>query len=310
LQTQTFSTNASPNIRVSGCRGRLTIDTWDERAIEVEVDDLTRAATQDDNGLAIRDAIGELRLRVPTGATIAVTKHDGDVRIAAAAGAVRLRDIYGSVAIEAAESLAIERDEEPRRRQLLHHVRRDVEVRDTRTVEIAAVPDHLTLDHVEHAIVGAVGGNVTTRTIAGDLRVGSVGGSCSVDSVGGSLEIGSVGGACEVKHVAASLSVENVGGSASFSDVGAVLDIGSVGGNLNLAAAVLATERATRLSVGGSARIELPNRPNLTIRATVGGWMSGANGTGYGGVRTVVYGDGAAQLRLTVGGNLTLQGGA
>ncbi|MEO7913672.1 MAG: hypothetical protein ABIV47_28805, partial [Roseiflexaceae bacterium] len=66
----------------------------------------------------------------------------------------------------------------------------------------------------------------------------------------------------------------------------------------------------TRATVGGDATIELPSEPNLTLRATVGGDVSGERivSTG-GGIFSAVYGEGAARLDLLVGGDLRLSGG-
>jgi hypothetical protein len=62
--------------------------------------------------------------------------------------------------------------------------------------------------------------------------------------------------------------------------------------------------------VGGDAAISLPGELDLTIRATVGGEVSGARMTSSGGgVSTIVYGEGTARLDLVVGGDLELHTG-
>ena len=62
----------------------------------------------------------------------------------------------------------------------------------------------------------------------------------------------------------------------------------------------------TRIVVGGSADIALPDNPNLSIHVMAGGRISNET---VGGVKrdnfaTLVYGSGAARLDLTVGGSV------
>src|SRR5207247_3223829 len=83
---------------------------------------------------------------------------------------------------------------------------------------------------------------------------------------------------------------------------------GSIGGDIELQAAFPAGSH-TRLNVGGDASIELPENANLSIRAAVGGEVTGQSITFEGGnLVSLVYGDGAADLELSVGGDLELRG--
>src|SRR5262249_25889437 len=125
----------------------------------------------------------------------------------------------------------------------------------------------------------------------GNVHVGSVGGDCAVKAEAGEVVLGSVGGDCAVK-------AEQAG-----------VQIGNVGGDLHLRSA-FPPGSATRVTIGGDAVVELPREPNLTVRATVGGDVSGERivSTG-GGMFSAVYGEGAAQLDMLVGGDLRLRGG-
>ncbi len=88
----------------------------------------------------------------------------------------------------------------------------------------------------------------------------------------------------------------------------AALEVGSVGGDLELQATFPAGSH-TRLNVGGDASIELPENANLSIRAAVGGDVTGQSVAFEGGnMISLVYGDGAADLELSVGGDLELRG--
>jgi hypothetical protein len=269
------------------------------------------AVSQEGAGLVIHEARGDLRVHVPAATEIGIENHQGDLRVATIDGSVRLRDIDGSVFVSGAGLLAIERDQLLRRRRwspLRPH--RDVEARDIGAAEIAEVHGNLLLTAAQRATVGDVGGSAAIRSIAGDLVLGDVGGSCEIAQVGGTLELGSVGGNCLLENISGSVRARHVGGSADLRATGPILSLGSIGGNLTLADAPLGQEALaspiSSIAIGGSARIELPTQAALTIDAIVGGGISGRGVLGGPGMRTIVYGDGAARLRLTVGGHLTL----
>jgi hypothetical protein len=310
MQTQTFPAGASPRVTITGCQGALTVEFWDQR--DFAVDSIAGSAiSQEDAALIIHEARGDLRLRVPAATEIAIENHQGDLRITTIDGSVRLRDIDGSVFVSGAGMLAIERDQLLRRRRWSAlPPRRDVEAREIGAAEIAEVHGSLLLVAAQRAAVGDVGGNATIRSIAGDLALGDTGGRCEIAQVGGALELGSVGGSCLLENISGSVRARHVGGSADLRATGPILSLGSIGGNLTLSDAPLGQEAlatpTSSIAIGGSARIELPTQAALTIDAIVGGGISGRGVLGGPSMRTIVYGDGAARLRLTVGGHLTL----
>jgi hypothetical protein len=308
MQTQTFSAGGSPRVTITGCQGALTIEFWDQR--DFAVDSAAEGAiSQEDAALVIHELRGDMRLQAPAATEIVIENHHGDLRIATIDGSVRLRDIDGSVFVSGVALLVIERDQLLRRRSPLFP-RRDVEAREIGVAEIAEVHSSLLLVAAQRAAVGDVGGNAVVRSIAGDLGLGNIGGSCEIGQVGGDLTLGNVGGNCLLENISGSLRAKHVGGSADLRATGPILSLGSIGGNLTLADAPLGQEALVTpigsIAIGGSARIELPNRPALTIDAIVGGGISGRGVLGGPGARTIVYGDGAARLRLIVGGNLTV----
>ena len=310
MQTQTFPAGESPRVTITGCQGALTVEFWDQRDFAVE-SATDSAIGQEDAALVIHEARGDMRLRVPAATEIAIENHQGDLRITTIDGTIRLRDIDGSVFVSGAGMLAIERDQLLRRRRWSPlRPRRDVEAREIGAAEIAEIHGNLLLVAAQRASVGDVGGNAAIRSIAGDLALGDIGGSCEIAQVGGALELGSVGGNCLLENISGSVRAMHVGGSADLRATGPILSLGSIGGNLTLADAPLGQEALATptgsIAIGGSARIELPTQAALTIDAIVGGGISGRGVLGGPGMRTIVYGDGAARLRLTVGGHLTL----
>jgi hypothetical protein len=324
----TFPAGQSPQVLLAGCAGKLTIDTWNERTVAFESEMQLEGPTQEGEAIVLRGAQGDLQLRVPADTTISIADQRGDVtvrgvraltleraegavRIGAISGAVRLRDIYGVTRVDGAGMLVIERDEQWR--QCRERIRRDIEAYNIGMLEIAEASDNLTIVGAQQASVGSVGGDAIARIVAGDLRVGDVGGSFRVAEVGGHLYLGNIGGNCTVRQVAGDLGIGHVGGTADLAQIGAVLRIGDVGGNLTLDAAPLmietAPESGLRVAIGGNAQLELPARSNLTIQVIAGGVVrgEGLGSTLGGGMATIVYGDGAAQLDLIVGGNLTIR---
>ena len=223
-------------------------------------------------------------------------------------------------------------------------IRGDVSLEGVALVEIETVGADLSLVSTEAAVIGSVGKDLDVVNITDALSGGSVGGDCQVQgsagcevaigNIGGDIEvnsassvhIGSVGGECELRDVQGSVEVGNVGAEASFYGVGGDLQVGSVGadaelrglkgaievgnvgGDLELQATFPAGSH-TRLNVGGDASIELPENANLSIRAAVGGEVTGQSVTFEGGnLVSLVYGEGAADLELSVGGDLELRG--
>jgi len=247
--------------------------------------------------------------------------------------AIALRDLRADVRVANATSL--------RARGIIGA---DASLSHVALVEIETVGADLSLGTVETVVIGNVGGDLHVEDIADALSCGNIGGDCQVGgsgpceiaigNVGGDMEvssaasvhIGSVGGDSELGDVQGVVEVGNVGGDARFKGVGGNLQIGSVGGDGELRGLKAAIEVGriggdlelqatfpagshTRLNVGGDARVDLPVNPNLSIRAAVGGEVKGQS-VAYGGGNLVslMYGDGAADLELSVGGDLELHG--
>ena len=211
-------------------------------------------------------------------------------------------------------------------------------------VEMETVGNDLALENVETAVVGNVGNDLNVDEIADALSCGNIGNDCTVRSgtpyeiavgnvggdtkvsnaasvhigsigsdgelsdVHGIVEVGNVGGDARFKGVGGNLQVGSIGGDGVLSGLNAALEVGSVGGDLTLQATFPAASH-TRLNVGGDASIALPENANLSIRAAVGGDVTGQSVTFEGGnMISLVYGDGAADLEMSVGGDLELRG--
>jgi hypothetical protein len=204
----------------------------------------------------------------------------------------------------------------------------DLAVERSETVMVSTVGGDLSAEEVSSALrCGVVGGDaevtggartgVTIGNVGGDLSIGSaayvqtgnVGGDCSLRDVQGDVEQGYIGGDVSFNGISGNLQVGRVGSDAALKGILASIEVGSIGGDLSLQAAFPVDSR-TRLNVGGDAVIVLPDNPNLTIQANVGGDISGHSiiASRSGKMISLNYGDGAAHLELNIGGDLALRG--
>ena len=140
------------------------------------------------------------------------------------------------------------------------------------------------------------------------LQIGNVGNDCELRDVQGEVSLSQVGNDATLLGIAGNLHVGNIGDDAHLRGIGGSVNIGNIGSDLHLQA-VFPVGSEVHASVGGDARILLPANANLTINARAGGDVKGhaivSNFAGN--FVNLVYGEGAAQLELNVGGDLELQ---
>ena len=198
-------------------------------------------------------------------------------------------------------------------------------------VEGRRIAGDVKVEDVAHAEFHVVGGDLEASGVS-TFRVSEIGGDLQADLHDGQAEIGRVGGDLHIEN-AASLRVGAVGGDAELLDIGELAGLGRIGGDLQLNWSGGLAE-PVMASVGGDARIELTGDPSFVVHATVGGDISGdgsapaarhaadddadpsSGGDGHswdleaeGGALVATFGEGGAELRLTVGGDLELHGG-
>lgn len=156
-----------------------------------------------------------------------------------------------------------------------------------------------------------VGGSVKLEDVP-NIDVEGIGGHLRISGDAKSVKAGQIGGHLEIER-AGQLSFRAVGGHANLGTVETLGGMGNVGGQLklNLTGSV---EDSSRVNVGGSADIELPQELNLTLTAMTGGSVKGS-GEGWqveggSGTHSFVFGEGGNTLSLVTGGNLRLKGGS
>ncbi len=220
----------------------------------------------------------------------------------------------------------------------------EVDLADVTRIEIEAVADDMSIQRATTVVAGSVDGNLDVDHLTGDLRCGTVGRDCEIQDspqaeitlnmISGDLEIenvgrihvGGTGGDCDMYAVPDGVQVVHIGGDAGFTQIGSHLQVGDIGGdaalkdiqgtieigtindNLELHTA-FSPDSPVRLNVGGDSTVILPDKPDVQIQASVIGQIRG-NNVGVrrdGRLVRLVYGEGAARLELTVGGDLELR---
>jgi SHOCT-like domain len=159
-------------------------------------------------------------------------------------------------------------------------------------VQIGNVGSDVTVIGAARVQLGNVGSDCVLRDVQGDVAVAQVGSDLTLTGVGGNLRVGNIGSDAQLKGMHGSIMVGNIG-----SDLYLQADF--------------PPESITHLYVGSDATIVLPDNANLRLNATAGRRISGRSivSTFYGNVASLVYGEGAAQLDLHVGSDLTIRSG-
>lgn len=267
-------------------------------------------------------------------ATIRLLDVSGDVKLRAIAGSVQLDSIEGNVLVERAETIAGHYIAGDARCIGAASLQLDEIAGDTRLIDIAVVQvthigsdaqisgahDRCQIDVVEGDLKIRNAGTIVIQTISGDLvaeqfaalEIESIEGSCTISSDRGSTTIGSVDGDISARVRQGPLQVTSIAGDARIDGAAAGLSLGHVEGDLNLR--LEPADGATYHVHGdGDAMVSLPASCDLTLEAHVAGDISGlSNGRGRRQTSPVnaVFGTGAAQLTLTIDGDLTLRGAA
>jgi hypothetical protein len=266
---------------------------------------------------------------------VELQKVEGSLQAERIAEALVVGEVQGDLSLRKAAHLQVS--------GLVHG---DVKLEAVETVEIEMLEGDLSLESSSRVLVGALGGDADLLAVTGELHCGSISGDAVVragpdsrlvvGSIGGDLkltgaasvrvgtvdgdvvlrgiaheaEIGQIEGDLDAQGIAGRLEVGVVDGDAVLKGVRGALEIGAIGDDLFLEAAFAAGSQA-RLNVGGDAFIDLPADVSLTLRALVGGDVSG-EGLIFSGERwlQLIYGDGAARLDIKVAGDLRLRGKA
>ncbi len=270
---------------------------------------------------------------------------DGDVALQDISGESSVEDDSAAIEITTmGGDLSVENTPMLRVR---HSIGGDASLKEVATVEIETVGGDFVVKQASTVLVSTVGGDMVAEDVTAALRCGVVGGDASAHggprtdimlgntggdlSVGSaaSLEAGNIGGDASIRDVQGDIEIGHTGSDISINGAGGNLRVGSIGGDASLKGVqggietvnvggdvylqgAFPPDSATRMNVGGDAAVVLPDNANLSIRALVGGDISGKAiiASRSGNMVNLVYGEGQAHLELNVGGDLALRGGS
>jgi hypothetical protein len=300
------------------------LEVWTPYDAELRVEGVdSDVSAQDVKRIELKDVRGTVELRnigidanLEAGEAILITEIGGDLEVQRAASLRTRRKIGGAAKLQDVPQVMIEA------------VRSDLDLYRVNTASLGSVGSDLTVVGVDERLhCGNVGGDCRISESAGaEIGLGNVGGDLQLD---GALQIhmGNAGGDAELREVQGDVHIGNIGGDGTLHNVGGDLTagqiggdarlrgmngstrVGGIGGDLDLQAS-FGPESKTHLNVGGDAQVFLSTPVDLSLQATVGGVIDGSSlsFTHSGNIVRLVYGEGQAQVHLSVGGDLHLRG--
>ncbi len=208
----------------------------------------------------------------------------GDLELSGLSEQVQIRSVNGDVTLATTGTASIS----------LERVNGDLTIRgQASSVRCLVVGGDI--DTTEAAI-----DQLTVETIAGDVETGTLA-TGRITTIGGDLEIG---------NITRELTIGTVGGDCTIKQATGTVTLNTIGGDLLWLQATITAQTTLQAHVAGDATIVLPESPDVTVTAVVGGEISGIEGHPSLSGQTVElrYGNGTASIHLHVGGDLTIKG--
>jgi hypothetical protein len=276
---QTFPAGSAQHITISHVADDLQIQGWDQQTVEITTNREIEQLQSEGSTLIISICDDSIALKVPYETTIAVT------------------DVHGEVTIEQVRQVEVNNVTDIK----IKHIQN--------TVQLGTIHGDVDLDEIQGTItLGTIHGDLTVSG-ATHIAVNQIGSSCTLSNIRQDIQLGYIGSDVDISNVGGNVQVNSIGSDANLRNIAGSVNIGSIGSDLHLQGH-FAAGTVSHVRVGGDATLLLPSEPNLTIHASVGGDISGRSivSNRVGNYATLVYGNGSAQLELSVGGDLQLRG--
>jgi DUF4097 and DUF4098 domain-containing protein YvlB len=239
-----FDTPGRVAFRISTPGGRVTVDTWDEPGVEVDVtalrgDEGSRLAADETRveakergslheivvevpkregrfGIFGRSPEIGIAIRCPEGADVELTTHSSDFEGRGPLGDVVVKSASGDVSVGDVRQLVVNTA--------------------SGDVSAGAVAGGLTVKSASGDVdIRAVGGPATVNTVSGDVRIGSTDETVLLNAVSGDIDLESAGAAVKISAVSGDVSVAARAGLALWIDAQSVsgtmqsdLDVGDL----------------------------------------------------------------------------------
>lgn len=312
---QTFPAGTAQTIKIGDASGDVVVHGWDQQTIKVTSAWKLGKMKQKENALVLGDC-NSLEIWAPFETRIDIKDVSGSVAIEDVSQ-VSLRDVGGAVAAsKIAGNVSIK---DTGTRVALDDIRGSVTVSDigldlavsqvggdVKVVDIGGKAALLNISG--NAVLNDVGIDATLKGIGGEVALSDVGSTCELQEIGGNVTVGDVGYNATLLYIKGNTQIGDIGGNAQIEGLGGSLSIGSVGGNLHLQSD-FPVGSDSRVRVGGNGTLVLSESANISLRASAGGNIRGeVLSTIYPGSRiNLVFGEGAARLDISVGGNLEIK---
>jgi hypothetical protein len=270
-----YETGKAPVIRIEECKGDLVVTAWTEPSVRSREGAVT---AKDEASLTIHGD-GDVRLNVPTGATLEVAGVHGDAAVKGVSGPVSIGEVRGDLAFTLLSS-----------------------------VKLGAVHGDLAAKSVSGMLsVEAVHGDAVFRDIT-DLAIGRVHGDCVVRSVAGSVSIEEVMGDLQAAGVIGDVHLAVVHRDANLQDIGGLLTLDQARGDIRLSGPLGAG--AHELAAEGDIVIRWPAGAPLALWAespNVSNRLALVDLVREGNVTSGRIGEGKTQLSLAARGRIILK---
>jgi hypothetical protein len=301
MAQQTFSVGMSPRVNITRVNGDLSVRTWKEQAISVEIDGDVDGIQQEGDLLTIIDCDSDIELVVPEDTAIKSANITGDVQIVGVrrvelenvAGDATIKNISGDAGLEnigeAVDLTNLGGDLSVTNTPILrvrHSVGGDASLKDVGVIEIEIVGSDLAVERAETVMISTVGGDLSAEEVTSTLRCGVIGGdaeikggarsSITIGNTGGDLSIssaanvqtGNVGGDCSLRDVQGDVELGYIGGDVSCNGIGGNLQVGRIGSDAALKGLQASTEVG---SIGGDLVLQAAFPVESSTRLNVGG---------------------------------------
>ncbi|HNK62807.1 MAG TPA: hypothetical protein PKL78_12535 [Anaerolineales bacterium] len=164
--SKTISAGRNPSVRINSVSGDLSLVGWEGDDILLKADDENLVVTQTGNEVTI-SCDDDLSIRVPKGASVAITQITGDASIRGVMGGIELKNVEGDLSMRDVNSVVIEAvhsDFSLRGGKGDLSIRKagsDVSIRDVEgSVALDSVTDDLALRDVRGSVTANVGEDV------------------------------------------------------------------------------------------------------------------------------------------------------
>lgn len=164
--SRTIKAGRTPRIEIESVSGDLSLVGWGGDDILLKADDEMMEINQDGDQVRVSCG-GDLSIRVPKGASVFISKVDGDASVRGVMGGIELQDVTGDLSMRDVNSVAIETVQADfslrggRGNLSIRKAGSDVSIRDVDgSVSLDSVSDDLALRDVRGSVTANVGDDV------------------------------------------------------------------------------------------------------------------------------------------------------